>query len=73
MSFTCVHGIVLHVEGYAVGSAWCVVHFVVHGECIMLWLAAASVQLSMADIVHPVCRDCEVMSSIWRFCEIYCC
>ena len=27
-------------EGSGVGSAGCVVHVDVHGECVMLWVAA---------------------------------
>ena len=42
----CVHRFVLHVEGCGVSNAGCVVH-IVHGECVMLWVAATSFLLSI--------------------------
>ena len=44
------------VEGSGVGSAWCVVHVDVRGE-VLLWEAATSLLLSMADVVCLVCRS----------------
>ena len=38
-------------EGSGEGSAGCVVHVDVHGECVTLWVAAMHLLLGMAGIV----------------------
>ena len=47
------------VEGSGVGSAGCVGHVDVHGECVVLWVAAMQLLMSMADICLA-CRSCGV-------------
>ena len=46
-------------EGSGVGSAGCVVHVGVHGECVVLWVAATYLLLSMADMRDMVCLICR--------------
>ena len=48
------------VEGSGLGSAGCVVHADVHGECVVLWVAATQLLLSNTDMVCLVCRSCGV-------------
>ena len=48
--------VVLHVEGYGVSSAGYVVHVVVHGEWVMLWMATTSLLLGMTGMVQEVWR-----------------
>ena len=46
-------------EGSGVGSAGCVMHVGVHGECVVLWVAATYLLLSMADMRDMVCLICR--------------
>ena len=51
------------VEGSGVVSAGCVVHVGVHGVCVVLWVAATYLLLSMADMRDMVCLICRRMWS----------
>ena len=48
--------VVLHVEGYGVSNSRYVVHVVVHGEWVMLWMATTSLLLGMTGMVQKVWR-----------------
>ena len=52
-------------EGSGLGSAGCVVHAVVHGECVVLWVATTQLLLSIADVCL-VCRSCGVPKMLMR-------
>ena len=51
----CIGGLI--VEGIGVGSAGCVVDVDVHGQWVMLWVAAMYLLLSVAEMVSLVCRS----------------
>ena len=52
MFVTCVHRkVVLDVEGWGVNSTGCVVHVVVYGEWVVLWVAATLLQFGVAGMV----------------------
>ena len=49
---TCVHRkVVLDMEDCGMSSTGCVVHVVVHGQWVVLWVAATLLQLSVAGMV----------------------
>ena len=54
---------------HVVGSAGCVVHVDVHGEWVMVWLAAMSIILSMADMVCLACM--QKLRSTWIVVGLY--
>ena len=52
MFVTCEHRrVVLGVEGCGMSSTGCVVHVVVHGEWVVLWVAVTLLRLSVAGMV----------------------
>ena len=61
----CVHGRV--VEGSELRSAGCVVHVGVHGEWVVLWVAAMQLLLSMAEAVE--CTSSA--ESVWHVSMLY--
>ena len=49
---TCVHRrVVLGMEGCGMSSTGCVVHVVVYGEWVVLWVAVTLLRLSVAGMV----------------------
>ena len=50
-------------EGSVVGSAGCVVHVDVHGEWVMLWVAAMYNVLAILSMADMVCLAC--MQKLW--------
>ena len=63
---SCVHKRVAEGSGdTGEGSAKCVVHVDVHGECAMLWVDAMQLLLSMAGVVCRVCRNWSSTGSVW--------
>ena len=68
---TCANYVLCHlcthrvVEGSGLGSAGCVVHVDVHGEWVVLWVAATQLLLSNADMICLVCRSCGVAQGCW--------
>ena len=49
---TCVHRrVVLGMEACGTSSTGCVVHVVVYGECVVLWVAVTLLRLSVAGMV----------------------
>ena len=52
MFVTCVHRrVVLGMEGCGTSSTGCVVHVVVYGEWVVLWVAVTLLRLSVAGMV----------------------
>ena len=52
MFVTCVHRrVVLGMEACGTSITGCVVHVVVYGECVVLWVAVTLLRLSVAGMV----------------------